>query len=63
MKCQLWFNWRGCASSWETFVTRNIFIFIGWCIVFVFLFGYFFYVVDMRLETRCAVVLYLYVCV
>ena len=41
MKCQLWFNWRGCASSWETFVTRNIFIFIGWCIVFVFLFGYF----------------------
>ena len=33
MKCQLWFNWRRWASRWETLFTRNIFLFIGWCIV------------------------------
>ena len=42
MKCQLWFNWRGCVSRWETFFTRNIFPFIGWCIVFFFFWLFFF---------------------
>ena len=66
MKCQLWFNWRGCASRWEAFFfTRNVYFFsLDGVLFLVFYLGIFYLIFfwmmwvylevgDIRLRANC----------